>query len=757
MSRGRRARKSGRLAVMDAGQSLERAYRDEATRIRASLAARTGDVGLAEDAVQDAFVEAIEHWRREGVPPNPGGWLATTARRKALDRLRRDKAGAEKLALLAAGDPAARPDGRDGPACPDGAAGRQADDELLGLVFACCHPALPEQAQVALTLRAVCGLTTDQIASAFLVSEPTMAQRLLRARRSLHQAQAEVRVPDPDELGGRLAGVLSVVYLVFNEGYLASSGREPARRDLSAQAIALTRTLHRLMPREPEVLGLLALLLLHESRAAARFDGWGRLIRLAEQDRSRWDRGLVREAVVLLDRAIALRRPGPYQVQAAIAALHAEAPRYEETDWRQIRLLYSRLQQLAPSPVVLLNRAVATRYAVGAEAAIAEIEPLSADLDGYHLFHALRAGLLAALGRHEEAAHASERALALAVNPAERELLTRGMSLLARGDDPPEPPGCLRRPCAAGRAATFGPRGPPAACGGLVLPAGPRPSVPGPPGCLRRPCAAGRAATFGPRAPPAACGGLVLPAGPRPSVPGPPGCLRRPRSPHFHDRAELDRDPAPVDSRPGLGDLDRLVHRLGVEHRVAAEHLLGLDERPVGDAGRPHGPGRLRPLELVAGAQLAGRAPLLVPGADLGEPGVELGAARCRLVRGVHDQHHVLHARLLVLGVPACKAPSRRIPRTGAAGSDTRRHLPFGRKMIFPRLRGISRVLCRGRRGRRAAVEGGWHDHPARLAPVLHGFSTVRMADLIVYLESGHAAEAVRCAELFTLQARAYR
>jgi RNA polymerase sigma factor (sigma-70 family) len=405
---------------MDAGQSLERAYRDEATRIRASLAARTGDVGLAEDALQDAFVEAIEHWRRDGVPPNPGGWLATTARRKALDRLRRDRTGAEKLALLAVGETGCG---------PDGTADRRADDELLGLVFACCHPALPDQARVALTLRAVCGLTTDQIASAFLVSEPTMAQRLLRARKALQEAKAEVRVPDPDELGARLAGVLAVVYLVFNEGYLASSGREPARRDLAAQAIALTRTLHRLMPREPEVLGLLALLLLHESRAAARFDGWGRLIRLADQDRSRWDRDLAKEASGLLDRAIALRRPGPYQVQAAIAALHAEAPGYEQTDWRQIRLLYDRLQQLAPSPVILLNRAVATRYAVGAEEALAEIEPLSAELDGYHLFHALRAGLLSGLGRDAEARGASERALALAVNPAERELLTRGLSL----------------------------------------------------------------------------------------------------------------------------------------------------------------------------------------------------------------------------------------------------------------------------------------------------------------------------------------
>ena len=235
-------------------------------------------------------------------------------------------------------------------------------------MFACCHPALSRDAQVALTLRAVCGLTGEQIARAFLVSDATMSQRLLRARKTLADTDSPVRVPDPDELADRLAQVLAVVYLFFNEGYLASSGREPARRDLAAQAIALTRTLHRLMPREPEVLGLLALLLLHESRAAARFDGWGRLIRLKDQDRSRWNSALAAEATRLLDRAMAMRRPGPYQVQAAIAALHAEAADYEQTDWRQIRLLYNRLQRLTPSPVVLLNRAVATRYAVGAEA-----------------------------------------------------------------------------------------------------------------------------------------------------------------------------------------------------------------------------------------------------------------------------------------------------------------------------------------------------------------------------------------------------
>jgi RNA polymerase sigma factor (sigma-70 family) len=400
---------------LDAAQ-LERVYRDEAARITAALAARTGDVGLAADAVQDAFVEAIEHWRDGEVPPNCGGWLATTARRKAIDRLRRDRAGEQKLALLAATVSESIEDTGG------------ADDELLGMIFACCHPALPRESQIALTLRAVCGLSTAEIAAAFLAAEPAMAQRLLRARKALRSAGADLRVPDPDELADRLAEVLAVVYLVFNEGYLASAGREPARRDLAAQAVALTRLLHRLMPREPEVLGLLALLLLHESRAATRFDGWGRLVRLADQDRARWDQPLITEATQLLDRALMLRGPGPYQVQAAIAALHAAAPDYARTDWLQIRLLYDRLQALTPSPVVLLNRAVASRYVVGPEAALAEIAPLAAELDGYRLFHALRAGLLAGLGREDEASAASERALALAGNPAERELLARRLS-----------------------------------------------------------------------------------------------------------------------------------------------------------------------------------------------------------------------------------------------------------------------------------------------------------------------------------------
>jgi RNA polymerase sigma factor (sigma-70 family) len=400
---------------LDAAQ-LEHLYRDEAARITAALAARTGDVGLAADAVQDAFVEAIEHWRDGELPPNCGGWLATTARRKAIDRLRRDRAGERKLALLAATVSESAEDTGG------------ADDDLLGMIFGCCHPALPRESQIALTLRAVCGLSTAEIAAAFLAAEPAMAQRLLRARKALRSAGADLRVPDPDELADRLAEVLAVVYLVFNEGYLASAGREPARRDLAAQAVALTRLLHRLMPREPEVLGLLALLLLHESRAATRFDGWGRLVRLADQDRARWDQPLITEATQLLDRALMLRGPGPYQVQAAIAALHAAAPDYARTDWLQIRLLYDRLQALTPSPVVLLNRAVATRYVVGPEAALAEISLLAAELDGYRLFHALRAGLLAGLGREDEASAASERALALAGNPAERELLARRLS-----------------------------------------------------------------------------------------------------------------------------------------------------------------------------------------------------------------------------------------------------------------------------------------------------------------------------------------
>ena len=401
-------------------------YREEATRIRAALAARLGDVGLAEELVQDAFIEALEHWRDGGVPPNPGGWLATTARRKAIDRLRRARAGQEKLALLAATQA--------GPAC-DGpyeggpGTGQDQDEDMLSLVFACCHPSLPRDSQVALTLRTVCGLTTAEIATAYLATEAAMGQRLSRARKALRDGGSAVRIPEPDELGDRLAEVLAVVYLVFNEGYLASAGRTPARRDLAAQAMALNRLLHTLMPGEPEVLGLLALMLLHESRAATRFDGWGRLVRLADQDRSMWDRPLIAEATRLLSRAMVLHCPGPYQLQAAIAAVHAAARRYPDTDWRQIRALYDRLLLFTPSPVVRLNRAVATRFVVGPQAALDEVEPLAGDLADYRLFHAVRAELLTDLGRSDQASLANERALALAANPAERELLARRLAL----------------------------------------------------------------------------------------------------------------------------------------------------------------------------------------------------------------------------------------------------------------------------------------------------------------------------------------
>jgi predicted RNA polymerase sigma factor len=412
--------------VDDAGD-LERTYRREATRIRAAVAARIGDVGMAEEAVQEAFVEALGRWRTEGMPPNPGGWLATTAWRKAVDRLRRDRTGQEKLTLLAvAGPPAAQ---SVSPGAPGGWGLEDDADELLGLIFACCHPSLSRESQIALTLRVVCGLTTAEISAAFLASEPAMGQRLSRARKALRETGAAVRVPEPDQLGSRLDEVIAVIYLMFNEGYLASAGRTPARRDLAAQAVALTRLLQTLMPGEPEVLGLLALMLLHESRAATRFDGWGRLVRLADQDRSLWDRALIAEATRLLSRAMVLHRPGPYQIQAAIAAVHAAARRYPDTDWRQIRALYDRLLLFTPSPVVRLNRAVATRFVVGPQAGLDEIEPLAGDLAGYRLFHAVRAELLTGLGRHDEAGLANGRALALAANPAERELLARRLAL----------------------------------------------------------------------------------------------------------------------------------------------------------------------------------------------------------------------------------------------------------------------------------------------------------------------------------------
>jgi RNA polymerase sigma-70 factor (ECF subfamily) len=385
---------------------VEQVFRAETAVVVAALARWLGDIDLAEDAVQEAYIEALDHWARDGVPNNPGAWVTVTARRRALDRLRRDRVGQAKLALLAA-EPAVEPDDR------------------LGLVFACCHPSLSRESQVALTLRAVGGLSTAEIASAFLVSEPTMAARITRAKHTLRDLGVPVAVPDPDELDERLGQVLTVIYLVYNEGYLSTAPVSAQRRELAIEAVQLARLLQDLMPTEPEVLGLLALLVLHESRAAARFDGWGRLVLLRDQDRRRWDADGIRAGTELLERALAMRRPGPFQVQAAIAALHAQAPSYGATDWAQIVRLYDDLMVRSPSAVIALNRVVAVAEVSGPARALAELEPLADELATYRLFHATRAVLLRQLDRPEEARDADLRALELASNPAERELLTR--------------------------------------------------------------------------------------------------------------------------------------------------------------------------------------------------------------------------------------------------------------------------------------------------------------------------------------------
>ena len=379
--------------------------RDHASRLAAALVRVTGDFGTAEDLVQDAVLAALEHWPVEGIPDRPDAWLFTVARRRGLDQLRRAGNYRAKLAGLRPPAPAEQ-------------------DERLQLIFTCCHPALPQAAQVALTLRVVCGLTTAQIARAFLQPETTVAQRITRAKRKITDAGIPYRIPDPDELGDRLAGVLGVIYLLFNEGYLSTAAR-PHSRDLTDDAEWLAGLLHRLMPTEPEVSGLLALIQLHRARVAARFDGEDGLVLLAEQDRSLWDRAVIADATGLLTRAARQHRPGPYQLQAAIVACHAEAGRWEDTDWEQIVLLYDMLLHLAPSPVTRLHRAIALRYTEGPRAAMAELDELAGPLDGHHLFHATRAELLRAVGRHDRARDADRRALELTANPAERALLRR--------------------------------------------------------------------------------------------------------------------------------------------------------------------------------------------------------------------------------------------------------------------------------------------------------------------------------------------
>lgn len=412
---------------------VERTYRQESGQILAALIAAVRDFTLAEDALQDACIAALQQWPADGVPRNPAAWLSAVARRKAIDRLRRDATLARKQELLQAladtdhaGEPAE--------------GNSQIPDERLKLLFTCCHPALALEARVALTLRTLGGLATPEIAAAFLVPVPTMAQRLVRAQRKIRDAGIPYRVPPLHLLPERLDGLLAVLYLIFNEGYASTSGDALIRQELCAEAVRLTRVLADLLAREPslpddpEALGLLALMLLHHARGRARVDAEGDLVLLEDQDRGLWDQAEIAEGVALVDRALLMRRVGPYQIQAAIAALHAQAPTAGETDWRQIAVLYGTLKRMAPSPVVELNRAVALAMADGPERGLQALDQpwLGEALDGYHHFHAARADLLRRAGRRDEAAAAYVRALELCQNAAERRFLQRRLAELAR-------------------------------------------------------------------------------------------------------------------------------------------------------------------------------------------------------------------------------------------------------------------------------------------------------------------------------------
>jgi RNA polymerase sigma-70 factor (ECF subfamily) len=402
-------------------EAITRAHHVEWARVVASLASRFGDLDVAEDAAADAFVAAVEAWPRTGTPPNPGGWLTTTATRKALDRIRREgKRDAKHRAAEMIRD--------DTPHTPTG----PLTDDRLRLLFTCCHPALATEARVALTLRLVGGLTVPEIARAFLVQETTMAQRITRAKAKIKKARIPYRVPGPDDIGARLAGVLAVVYLVFNEGYLSGTGDEPVRRDLTLEAIRLGRLLRALLPDDGEVAGLLALMLLTEARSAARFSATGELVTLVEQDRGGWDRDLIAEGHRLVRERLASGiRPGRYQILAAINAVHTDAGSARDTDWSQIAALYEQLYAVSPSPVVALNRAVARAELDGADVGLAEVDRLVGTLDRYHAFHATRADLLRRLGRSAQAREAYDRAIELTQNPGERAYLTRRRDQLA--------------------------------------------------------------------------------------------------------------------------------------------------------------------------------------------------------------------------------------------------------------------------------------------------------------------------------------